>query len=1251
MNRRRLLRVRARIHGALALLLALGPNLPAPAVANPKGEKVVSGQADFNRNGSTLTVTTSDRVVVHWDQFNIAPGELTRFVQPGSSSIALNRILDSNPSQIFGSLQANGNVFLLNPNGILFGPNSRVNVNGLVATSLSIEDQDFLNGKLKFAGFDGNGAVKNLGTIETAKGGFAYLLAPNVENGGVIRSPEGHIVLAAGTTAYLSNRPDGKGLLVEVKAPAGAAVNLRELVADGGRVGIYGRAVNQSGIVQANTVRERAGEIELVASDRVYLESGSLTEARGEETGVSAGGDVTLLSGGGSAGQVPSGDAIVKAGSVVDVSGGREGGDAGRAEISASGGMVLEGEVRGEAAPGFRGGELLIDPVNVTITAFGAPNGPPVVNPPGTGTWAFDSPALPLNLVLNTFSSFTGLSVIRVEATDDITIASSTAWTLAPTVTDLTLRAGDDILFGTGAGIFDAGATAGPLTLNLIAGADFQAADPFAVHAGVGDILGPTLQIGQGTIKAVAGGGIQLNDGAIRTTRGGSIDLAALDGDIDAGRNTTWLIPFGASSVRISPSGAGGIATQAGGNISLMAPNGFVSSDSSHIGAYSIGAGAAGNLTIRARDFTGEFFVGNGHADVRLSGHFGTAVRSTTIDLATGSTAYVEAADIHLGQIRNPQGVISTTHRFNYGNAGVELVATAGDVELAGDVNAGNTEFNLNMNGILAPNLTVRSLAGDILINNDFVLFPSATGNLVLDAHGDITNSRPFTINLPDDSVPPDRSASPLDGAARMPSITVSDADPLRQSPPLFGSITEPDYRQNFSLYYAETHAAVPVHTGDTTPIRISTTEGDVRRVAFNFPKASLWDIGGDVGIIAFNGQNLAPTDVTRFDIHGNLDWSQRIADIDGIPVIVDGRGDDPIFTAIRLGGPGTLEINAGGFVDLGESEGIQTVGTLFNKNLDDNSPGVPDILISDNGAAIRMRVGPDTLGGQGTPVQTPKGLVNQQNFSLINSRVASFGGGAIDVAVNNGDLVVGAGSIGTVDSILARGIYTAVGGAITLVALKDVNVKSSRVGTFHGGDINITAVKGSINAGEGTLDQPSEVPAIGDQGLAFEIAGTGIISSTLPPSDKLPTVTPGAINLKAGTEVKTGAAGITCTGANASACNVNIIGNVTLGAGGITSGGNVSISGNVTGAGTISGGSVNIGGTVTGGTISASSGSGAVASAAASAVSTTPTETSQVAKAASGDGGGDGTGTEKKKRRRYFRRGVIIEVTGRPAA
>src|SRR4030042_6310556 len=101
----------ARILGASILIFHL--LFPAQSLANPKGERVIAGQAKFDRNGNTLNITTSNSVVINWNQFNIDANETTRFIQPGSSSVALNRILDQNPSQISGSLQANGNVFLL----------------------------------------------------------------------------------------------------------------------------------------------------------------------------------------------------------------------------------------------------------------------------------------------------------------------------------------------------------------------------------------------------------------------------------------------------------------------------------------------------------------------------------------------------------------------------------------------------------------------------------------------------------------------------------------------------------------------------------------------------------------------------------------------------------------------------------------------------------------------------------------------------------------------------------------------------------------------------------------------------------------------------------------------------------------------------------------------------------------------------------------------------------------------------------
>lgn len=258
------------------------------AFANPNGLAQSQGLDPNNpvvSNGNTLTINQVDaRAILHWQQFNIAPNEVTRFVQPSAQSIALNRIFDANPSQILGSLQANGSIILLNPNGVLFGQGAQVNVSGLIASSLDLRNEDFLNGQYRF-GIEGTplvrGSVANLGTIETGAGGFVFLLAPNVSNNGIIRTPEGEILLTAGTTVYLSERPDGSGFLWEVSIRSGEATNLRDLIADGGRVGLFGRTVRQTGLIQANSVREKNGRIELIATDQVDITGGRTVADKG----------------------------------------------------------------------------------------------------------------------------------------------------------------------------------------------------------------------------------------------------------------------------------------------------------------------------------------------------------------------------------------------------------------------------------------------------------------------------------------------------------------------------------------------------------------------------------------------------------------------------------------------------------------------------------------------------------------------------------------------------------------------------------------------------------------------------------------------------------------------------------------------------------------------------------------------------------------------------------------------------------
>jgi len=330
---------------------------PPLMLANPTGPTVVGGDVAVSGLGtSQVTINqASQQAILHWQSFNIAPHEVTQFVQPNASAIALNRIFDQNPSHILGSLRANGTVMLVNPNGVFFGPNAQVNVGGLIASSLNITNANFLAGHYLFEGAGVEGVVKNLGLIRGLHDGV-YLLAPNVENSGVITAPGGNIVLAAGAKAYLASRPDGRGFLTELSAPTGQAVNMKDLVADGGHVTLAGRVVNQAGRVQANSIREKNGKVELFASEQLTLKTGSQTLARGGSDGPSNGGIVLAIA------DKTKGTALFEKGATIDVSGGAQGGHAGFAELSGSR-VRLGGHFVGSAAAGFRGGRLLIDPV------------------------------------------------------------------------------------------------------------------------------------------------------------------------------------------------------------------------------------------------------------------------------------------------------------------------------------------------------------------------------------------------------------------------------------------------------------------------------------------------------------------------------------------------------------------------------------------------------------------------------------------------------------------------------------------------------------------------------------------------------------------------------------------------------------------------------------------------------------------------------------------------------------------------
>jgi filamentous hemagglutinin family protein len=266
----------------IALMLAVAACFTAlPAHAVPSNPTVVSGSATFSTSGSTLTVTNTPKAIINWQSFSIDAGETVRFVQQSASSAVLNRVTGADPSHILGALQSNGKVFLINPNGILFGAGARIDVNGLVASTLDITDADFLSGRLRFEADRVNpGGVSNAGQIATPAGGFVYLLAPNVENSGVITTPSGEAILAAGHSIEIVDSVDpSQRVLVSATV---SDVNLSQLMTQSGG-NIF--AVLNAGRVSANTVvQDASGRIYFKSAGNVTTTATSVVEARGDAT-------------------------------------------------------------------------------------------------------------------------------------------------------------------------------------------------------------------------------------------------------------------------------------------------------------------------------------------------------------------------------------------------------------------------------------------------------------------------------------------------------------------------------------------------------------------------------------------------------------------------------------------------------------------------------------------------------------------------------------------------------------------------------------------------------------------------------------------------------------------------------------------------------------------------------------------------------------------------------------------------------
>jgi filamentous hemagglutinin family protein len=291
---------------AAGLALAGGAAAAPPSTALPSGMQLVAGQAGVTQQGSSMTVRqATQQAILHWQDFQIGADASLRFEQPSASAVALNRVVGGEASAVFGKLTANGKVFLVNPQGVLFGAGAQVDAGGLVASSLDISDRDFLSGSYAFAGSAAAGAVRNAGSIHAA-GGVVALLAPAVSNSGSITAPGGSVALAAASAVGLDFRGDG---MVSVRVERGALDALAEnkglVQADGGRVLLTAQAadalarstVNNSGVVQARGLVAEGGTIRLVGDGQVQAGRLDASAAHGQGGSVSVTGGFVALDG------------------------------------------------------------------------------------------------------------------------------------------------------------------------------------------------------------------------------------------------------------------------------------------------------------------------------------------------------------------------------------------------------------------------------------------------------------------------------------------------------------------------------------------------------------------------------------------------------------------------------------------------------------------------------------------------------------------------------------------------------------------------------------------------------------------------------------------------------------------------------------------------------------------------------------------------------------------------------------------
>ena len=1102
---------------AVALAAALSVTFaPVNALAIPQGGVVSAGQASIVSSGNQLTVNqTSGKAIIDWSSFNVAPNEAVTFNQPSSSSITLNRVNDINPSSIQGQITANGTVVLVNPNGVFFGPNSKVDVSGLIATSADIANSDFMAGNMNFSKpGNPNASIVNQGTITAADAGLVGLVAPSVENSGVINARLGKATLASGDTFTLDLAGD-QLISVAVSAdqlPKQAVSNSGTIQADGGTVTMTAAAarkvvnslVSNSGTIQANRFGTVNGHIMLYAEGS-HAVSGNVTANKGQKSGTSvAQNSGTISTSGKNSGE--SGGSIsvlgdnvsLLSGSLLDVSGDKGGGTiqvggdfhgAGTTPTAITTYVDANARIFADAITSGNGGNVTVWADGSTafagsITARGGAisgnggyvetsghqylsyTGTVVANSPNgqSGTLLLDPEDITISTSAN--SDETGSPNFvpgNTQATS--VIQNSTINTLLNSGTSVSVTTSSNAQSGPNGGsitvnaaLTASGAGNASLTLSAYNNITINTSDTITLN-GTG-VLTLTANTG--------GGGGTITTNAALTTSTGAVNLSGYGvSGSSAGTITTSNDPV---NITTTGSGSGTFA-----------------------GAITAGSGL---ITFNIADSTTASGIISNSAGVTKSG-------LGKLTLSNGSNSYTGGTNINAGTLNFVNGSLGTTGNITFG--GGTLQYAAGNTQ---DISArlkNSTSGAITIDTV-NNNVTYASII-DNSNTNGLTLNSSGTGQLTLSGSNTFTGG----LSVLSGTVVGKTSANALgadvtngagkgnitlgntSGSANATLVIGSGADSFTSNNPItLGGCTSCTLTLSSNSF---SNAVIGGGVGGTGNLTID-TGNVVGGSSFHFATGSLNNSGTITFLTSLgtNGSGIAVNSVIGSNVTAVIDKETNV----GSNLTFTGNNSFGSLTILagKLTGSGSNNsVFGAGTITLGDGSGGSNNASLYGA-------GASSLTIANQIFLASNTTGTLTIGNSGFATDTFTGGVTGTNSFTIDSTAS--GGNAIKFMtgmIDNGGVITNinsgsqTGSSVTFNSVIGShvtGLTQNTSG--TSLILSNAGNLYTGTTTISAGTIKTTAanvLNGTALTVNGTLDMNGFSQAVG------ALSGSGTITST----------------------------------------------------------------------------------------------------------------------------------------------------------